>query len=142
MSSGYRRYMGIDYGTVRIGIAVSDPLKIIAQGFTTVPNDGDAIKRILAIVDEQDVERIIIGDPLTLRGEQSSKGEEVAVFVERLRTATPVTIDRADERFTSVMAQRSLVAMGTRKKQRQQNKGKIDEMAAAIMLQGYLDAKR
>lgn len=142
MSDGYTRILGLDYGTVRIGVAVSDPLKIIAQGLTTLPNNSDSIARILAIVAEQGVERIIVGDPLTLRGEQSSKGEEVSLFVEQLKKATTVPIDRADERFTSVMAHRSMLTMGTKKKQRQNNKGKIDEMAAAIMLQSYLDMKR
>lgn len=140
MSSGYTRYMGIDFGTVRIGIAVSDPLKIIAQGFTTVQNDDRAMDRILQIITEQAVGRIIIGDPLTLRGEKSAKGEEVAEFVRALKQRTDVETVMLDERFTSVMAQRTMLTMGTKKKQRQNNKGKVDEIAAAILLQSYLDA--
>lgn len=141
MSDSYRRYMGIDYGSVRIGIAVSDPMKIIAQGFTTLKNDQESLDRIVAIIAEQSVEKIIVGDPLTLRGEMSAKGEEVGEFVKRLKEKTSVEIVMLDERFTSVMAQRSILTMGTKKKQRQNNKGKVDEVAAAILLQGYLDTK-
>lgn len=139
MSDDYARYMGIDFGTVRIGIALSDPLKIIAQGHTTLANDSRSIDRILAIIAEQAVCRIIIGDPLTLRGEKSAKGEEVAEFVRALKSRTDIETVMLDERFTSVMAQRTLLTMGTRKKQRQNNKGKVDEIAAAILLQSYLD---
>jgi putative Holliday junction resolvase len=139
MSDDYARYMGIDFGTVRIGIALSDPLKIIAQGHTTLQNNADSIDRILSIIAEQSVSRIIIGDPLTLRGEKSAKGEEVAEFVRTLKSRTDVETVMLDERFTSVMAQRTLLTMGTKKKQRQNNKGKVDEIAAAILLQSYLD---
>lgn len=142
MSSEYTRYMGIDYGSVRIGIALSDPLKIIAQGFTTVRNDNESLDRIFSIIAEQSVERIIIGNPLNLRGEISAKAEEVGEFVKILKAKTPVEIIMLDERFTSVMAQRSIITMGTTKKQRQNNKGKVDEVAAAILLQSYLDAQQ
>ncbi|MCK9408891.1 MAG: Holliday junction resolvase RuvX [Bacteriovoracaceae bacterium] len=137
----YTRYMGLDYGTVRIGVSVSDPLKIIAQGFTTLANNADCLDRITAIIEEQAVEKIIVGNPLNLRGEVSTKAEEVGEFVKRLKTKTSVEIIMLDERFTSVMAQRSIITMGAKKKQRQNNKGKVDEVAAAILLQSYLDTQ-
>lgn len=133
--------MGLDYGTVRIGVSVSDPMKIIAQGFTTLQNGQDVLDRILMIIQEQAVERIVVGNPLNLRGEMSTKAEEVQEFVQRLKAKTAVEIVMLDERFTSVMAQRSIMTMGTKKKQRQNNKGKVDEVAAAILLQSYLDAQ-
>lgn len=133
--------MGLDYGTVRIGVSVSDPMKIIAQGFTTLQNGQDVLDRILSIIQEQAVERIIVGNPLNLRGEMSTKAEEVQEFVQRLKAKTAVEIVMLDERFTSVMAQRSIMTIGTKKKQRQNNKGKVDEVAAAILLQSYLDAQ-
>jgi putative Holliday junction resolvase len=133
--------MGLDYGSVRIGVSVSDPLKIIAQGFTTLRNDAECLDRIIAIIQEQSIERIIIGNPLNLKGEMSAKADEVGEFVQRLKTRTPIQIILLDERFTSVMAQRSIITMGTKKKQRQNNKGKVDEVAAAILLQSYLDAQ-
>lgn len=139
MSSDYTRYLGVDYGTVRIGLALSDPLKIIASGFTTIKNDEHCLDRIISIIAEQNVEKIIVGKPLNLKGEMGSKAEEVVEFIKRLQVRTPVPIEQIDERFTSVMAQRSIVSMGTSKKQRRQNKGKVDEVASAILLQGYLD---
>ncbi len=133
--------MGIDYGSVRIGLALSDPLKIIAQGFSTIPNDDHSCEEIVKVVQVQHVKRIIVGNPLNLKGEVGSKAEEVKSFVHKLRERSTVEIILVDERFTSVIAQKSFIAMGSKKKQRQNNKGKIDEMAAAILLQGYLDSQ-
>lgn len=139
MSSEYTRFLGVDYGSVRIGLSLSDPMKIIAQGYKTIQNDEKSLDTILEIVREQHIEKIIVGKPLNLKGEMGSKAEEVEAFVKRLKKVTPVEIIQLDERFTSVMAQRSIISMGTKKKQRQNNKGKIDEVAAAILLQGFLD---
>ncbi len=139
MSSEYTRFLGVDYGSVRIGLSLSDPMKIIAQGYTTIQNDERSVDSILEIIREQNIEKIIVGKPLNLKGEMGSKAEEVEGFVRRLKKATTVEIVQIDERFTSVMAQRSIISMGTKKKQRQNNRGKIDEVAAAILLQGYLD---
>jgi putative Holliday junction resolvase len=85
------------------------------------------------------VEKIIVGKPLNLKGEMGTKAEEVVQFINKLQNLTPVEIHQIDERFTSVMAQRSILSMGTPKKKRQQNKGRVDEVASAILLQGYLD---
>ncbi|MFA6515487.1 MAG: Holliday junction resolvase RuvX [Candidatus Paceibacterota bacterium] len=142
MNNEYSRILGIDYGSVRIGISVSDPLKIIAQGLTTIQNDSRSFDQILSIIDEQNAEKIIVGNPLNLRGEVSTKAEEVKTFVTRLKEKTQIEIILLDERFTSVMAQRSIISMGTKKKQRQNNKGKVDEVAAAILLQSYLDIQK
>ena len=142
MSNEYTRYLGIDYGSVRIGLSVSDPLKIIAQGFKTIRNSETAIDEIIAVIAEQDIERIILGNPLNLKGEMSTKAEEVKLFAAKLHERTGKEIIMLDERFTSVMAQRSIISMGTKKSQRQGNKGKVDEVAAAILLQGYLDTLR
>ncbi len=139
MSNSYSRFLGIDYGTVRIGLSLSDPLKIIANGLMTIRNDEKCIEKILTIIQEQNVEKIIVGKPLNLKGEMGTKAEEVLQFIKRLQGHTSVEILQIDERFTSVMAQRSIRTMGTPKKQRQQNKGKIDEIASAILLQSYLD---
>ncbi len=142
MSDRYTRILGIDYGSVRIGLSVSDPMKIIAQGLTTIPNDERTIPKLVKIIEEQNVERIVVGKPLNLKGELGMKGEEVAQFIRHLSAAISVEIVQIDERFTSVMAQRSMVTMGTTKKQRKNNKGKVDEIAAAILLQSYLDSVR
>ncbi len=142
MNSEYSRYLGIDYGSVRIGLSVSDPLKIIAQGLKTIRNSETAIDEIMAVIAEQDIERIVLGNPLNLKGEMSTKAEEVKVFAAELRERTGKEIIMLDERFTSVMAQRSIISMGTKRSKRQHDKGKVDEVAAAILLQGYLDTLR
>lgn len=142
MNSEYTRFLGMDYGSVRIGLSVSDPLKIIAQGFKTIPNNDSSLDEIISILAEQNIEKIIIGNPLNLKGEVSTKAEEVNAFVKKLQERTSLEVILLDERFTSVMAQRSIISMGTKKKQRQNNKGKVDEIAAAILLQGYLDSRK
>jgi putative Holliday junction resolvase len=141
MSNEYSRILGIDFGSVRIGLAVSDPLKIIAQGFKTIKNDQKSINEIISIIASQNIEKIVIGNPLNLKGEVSSKAEEVNAFVKKLKEKISLEIILLDERFTSVMAHRSIISMGTKKKQRQNNKGKVDEVAAAILLHGYLDSQ-
>jgi putative Holliday junction resolvase len=142
MNNEYSRILGIDYGTVRIGLSVSDPLKIIAQGLKTIRNDADSLGEIVSVIAQQQIEKIIVGYPLNLKGEVSTKAEEVNEFVKRLKEKTSVEVMLLDERFTSVMAQRSIISMGTKKKQREKNKGKVDEVAAAILLQGYLDSRK
>ena len=142
MNNEYSRILGIDFGSVRIGLSVSDPMKIIAQGFKTIKNDQESINEIISIIASQNIEKIVIGNPLNLKGEVSTKAEEVKEFVKELKEKISLEIVLLNERFTSVMAQRSIITMGTKKKQRQNNKGKVDEVAAAILLQGYLDTQR
>ncbi|MEW5797442.1 MAG: Holliday junction resolvase RuvX [Bacteroidota bacterium] len=139
MNDDFSRILGVDYGSVRIGLALSDPLRIIAQGLKTIQNTTHAWKEIAAIVEEHNVSCIVVGKPLNLSGTDSAKSAEVDEFVKKLRQETAADIVMVDERFTSVMAQKSIIQMGARKKQRQ-NKGKIDEVASAILLQGYLDS--
>ncbi|MBI2429520.1 MAG: Holliday junction resolvase RuvX [Ignavibacteriales bacterium] len=133
------RILAIDYGSIRIGLAMSDPLKIIAQGLKTIRNDPNAVAEITKVVRENNVSTIVVGKPLNLSGNESSKSVEVDAFVRTLKEKITVEIVMVDERFTSVMAQRAILAMGAKKKQRQ-NKGKVDEVASAILLQGYLDS--
>lgn len=139
MNNNNGRILAIDYGSSRIGLAMSDPLNIIAQGLKTIPNDSKTLNEIHTLVKTHNVSHIIIGNPLHLSGRESLKSSEVESFVQKLKKIISVEIVMVDERFTSVMAQQSIRAMGAKKKQRQ-NKGKIDEVAAAILLQGYLDS--
>ena len=139
MNSDVSRILAIDYGSARIGLAVSDPLKIIAQGLKTISNDEKCFDEITSIIKEQAVNKIIVGKPLNLSGGESAKSVEVDEFVKKLNAKTAIEIILIDERFTSVMAQKAIFAMGAKKKQRQ-NKAKVDEVAAAILLQGYLDS--
>ena len=134
-----KRFLGIDYGSRRIGIAVSDPLNIIARGVTVVESSPRAIGEIKRLAEEFDVEKVVVGFPLTLRGETGSKADEVNDFIERLGRELDREIVRLDERFTTLMAQQTLRDMGVKKKKREK-KGAVDEMAAALILQQYLDS--
>lgn len=141
MNDEYYRVLGVDYGSVRIGLALSDPLRIIAKGYRTIPNNDHAVVTITNIVLEENVKIIVVGMPFDLKGEIGSKGTEVELFIAALRNGVSVEIKKYDERFTSVMAEKSLHEMGMTKKQRR-NKGSIDEIASAILLQNYLDAQK
>lgn len=141
MNTPTGRILGIDYGTKRIGIAISDPLNIIARSIGTVQNDKTVVSKIAHTVQQYNAQLIVIGMPFTLRGEKSSKAREVEEFIQILKEKLDIGITTIDERFTSSVAQQTLLMMGTTKKQRRQ-KGRIDEMAAALILQSYLDRKK
>lgn len=132
------RILSIDYGLKRTGLAVTDPLKIIATGLTTV-----ASKQLVPFLKDyfsrEKVELIIIGDPKNLDDSDTHATALVNKIVNELQKNFPsVPIQRVDERFTSKMASRAMIEMGLKKKQRQ-NKALIDEIAATMMLQEYLN---
>ena len=135
------RILGIDYGTKRIGIAVSDPLNIIARGVTVIPNSPETIEKIKRIAGEFRVEKIVVGVPINLKGRSDSMAEEVEEFIRLLTSELKLEIIRQDERFTSRIARQTLVDMNVGKMKRRA-KGRIDEMASALILQGYLDGRR
>jgi putative holliday junction resolvase len=134
--------LGIDYGSRRIGISLSDPLQIIAQPFDTLPNDKQILKRICDILEKEGVEGIVVGMPLNLKGEKAQKAQEVEGFIELLAAETDVEIITWDERFTTTMAHQTMLEMGTKRIERRTNKGRIDSMAASILLQSYLDSRK
>lgn len=133
--------LGIDYGTRRIGVAVSDPLNIIARGVAVIENTPSLFDELKRIVREFDPEKIVVGMPFNLKGEKGVKAQEVELFIARLEGEIELEVVRQDERFTSQQAHQTLRDMGVKKKQRQ-HKGVIDAMAAALILQGYLDGLR
>ena len=137
----HKRILGIDFGTKRIGIAVSDPLRIIATGVTVLANTPGAIAEIKRLAAEYDVATIVVGMPFNLKGEKGAKAKEVDVFIQALERGTGCEIVAWDERFTSSTAHETLRTMGATRKQRQ-SKAKIDLMASALILQGYLDASK
>lgn len=134
-----KRVLGIDYGTVRVGVAVSDPLRIIAQSVGTYTNNKEIIETIAGIARQYDVGVIVIGMPFTLRGEKGIKAGEVQKFIDRLKGKLSVDVVPWDERFTSRIARQTLIQMGTTKKQRRDDKGRVDAMASALILQSFLD---
>jgi len=135
------RILSIDYGQKRTGLAVTDPLQIIAGGLATVSTSGlfDWLKDYLS---KESVERIIIGEPKQTNGQPSENLARVQQFVNRWKKAFPqVPIEYYDERFTSVLAHQAMIDGGLKKKARQ-DKGLVDEISATIILEDYLRARR
>lgn len=131
------RILAIDYGLKRTGLAVTDPLKIIATGLTTV-----ASKQLISFLknyfSKEDVELIIIGEPKNLDDSDTHATQLVRNTIKDLQKNFPsIPVKTVDERFTSKMASRAMIEMGLKKKQRQ-NKALVDEIAATIMLQDFL----
>lgn len=141
------KILGIDHGIVRVGIAVSDESSTIAFGREVLPNNKEIFKRILRYINEENISLIVIGYPLTLKGERSEQTKEVEKFEAELKKVLKETqfsntgIIRWDERFTSKMASDSMLESGMKKKKRQQ-KGNLDIISASIMLQSYLDSRK
>lgn len=135
------RILGLDYGEKRIGIAVSDPLNIIAHSLGVIPNDADTMERIGDYVRQYAASLIVVGIPYTLKGETSHKGNEVLEFVRKLKEAVGINVEMVDERFTSTIARQTMLMMGTTKKRRRQ-KHRVDEIASALILQSYLDQRK
>jgi putative pre-16S rRNA nuclease len=139
LKNNKKRILGIDFGSVRVGVAVSDPLRIIAQSLGTFKNDRDIVSKIAEISKEYDVGMIIAGMPYTLKGEKGAKANEVDAFILRLKEKLHLDVVTWDERFTSKMARQTLIEMGTTKKQRRASTGRVDSTAAALILQSFLD---
>jgi putative holliday junction resolvase len=133
------RILALDHGTVRIGVALSDELKMIASPLEFIPAEpfADAFTRLKDLIREKDVELIVVGMPRNMDGSYGPAAEKVRVFVSALKEATTVPIRTWDERLTSAQANRMLIQGGVRRDKR---KEKVDGMAAAILLQSYLDA--
>ena len=134
------RSMGLDVGEVRIGIALSDQTGLIAQGHATLERSGwDCDLADLAeMAETHGVERFVVGNPLNLDGSSGRQAERTRDFADRLKEATGLPVVLWDERFTSLSAEKTLIEAGVRRKKR---RGAIDRMAAAIMLQSYLDSR-
>lgn len=135
------RILAIDYGRKRTGIAVSDPLQIIASGLTTVPTH-QLMDFLLNYIKQEQVECIIIGHPKQLNNEDSENMKNIVPFINRLKKILPhMPVQLVDERFTSVLAHQTMLAGGLKKKDRQ-NKALVDEISATIILQSYLESRR
>ncbi|MBD5378340.1 MAG: Holliday junction resolvase RuvX [Bacteroides sp.] len=133
------RYLSIDYGRKRCGIAVTDTARIIASGLTTVQTC--ALEKFLAdYMATEPVERIIVGLPTTMRGEPSESMRYITPAVNRLKKLFPnIPIEFFDERFTSVLAHRSMLDSGMKKSDRR-DKAVVDEISATIILNDYLQS--
>lgn len=134
------RILSIDYGKKRTGLAVTDPLQIIANGLATV-STSELFDYIKNYISRESVERIVIGKPTQPNGMPSENLVRVEQFVNRWRKAMPnVPIEYYDERFTSVLAHKTILDSGIGKKTRRENKGLVDEISATIILQDWMKA--
>lgn len=135
------RLIGLDVGEVRIGVAVSDPTGTLASAREVLARRPEALalKAIARLVEEEEAEAIIMGLPRSLSGELHSQAALVQEFADRLRQEVQVPIQFWDERLSTVAAEREMRAAGTKRERR---KAMIDAVAAAIILQSYLDARR
>jgi putative Holliday junction resolvase len=132
------RILAIDYGSKRVGLAVTDPLQIIASGLTTI-HSKDVIAFLESYLKQEQVECIVVGEPKTLMNEASDSARFIEPFVKHLRKKFPqMKIERYDERFTSTMAHQTMLMGGLKKKDRQ-NKETVDMVSATILLQNYLE---
>jgi putative Holliday junction resolvase len=134
------RILAIDYGSKRVGLAVTDPLKILATGLTTI-HSKDLIAYLEKYCVEEKVELIVVGEPKQLNNLQSDSARFIEPFVKHLQKKFPqILIERFDERFTSKIAQQTMLLGGLKKKDRQ-NKELVDMMSATIILQDYMRFK-
>jgi putative Holliday junction resolvase len=137
------RILGVDLGARRIGLAVSDPTGLIATPLRVVErsDDADADRRaIVAAARAEEAATVVIGQPLELSGRSGVAADAAVAEVEAIRALAPdLTVEVVDERLTTVIAQRSLIEAGMSRRKR---KGTVDKVAAAVILQSYLDAHR
>jgi putative Holliday junction resolvase len=132
------RILAIDYGQKRVGLALSDPLRIFAYPFKTLINDANFLNTLTSILTENSVSIILLGYPLKENGERSSSTVLVEKFMDELKNITSLPIILRDERYTSEMAKTRIIeSVPGRKKRR--DKGLVDRNAASILLQEYLE---
>ncbi len=131
--------MAIDYGQKRVGVAITDPLCIIPQPLLTIKpkSVADLIKRLKCIVDENNIGLIIVGNPVSMRGEPTEISRQVERFIKRLKRQLDIDVERWDERYLSKYAVNKFKEAGLSMK-----KGDIDRVAASLMLEEYLLTRR
>lgn len=132
-----RRILGIDLGRARIGVAVSDELGMLAHPVETIPVRGDAAQRIAEIVREKNAERVVIGLPRHMNGTVGVGATEALAFAEKLRGCVACEVITWDERMTTMAANRALRDSGQKTRN---SRSVVDQVAAQMILQGYLDA--
>jgi putative Holliday junction resolvase len=135
------RILSIDYGRKRTGIAVTDPLQIIANGLTTVPT-AQLLDFLKGYLQREQVDCIVVGQPRQMNGQMSESWRYISPFLGRLKKELPdIPVQLMDERFTSVLAHQAMLDGGLRKTARQ-DKALVDEISACIILQSYLESRR
>lgn len=135
------RILAIDFGLKRVGLALSDPLKIFAYPYMTIPYDREFINKLSAIINENSVSKIILGYPLTTWGNKTPLSDEIIKLRNELTEKLKMEVILWDERFTSEIAKQKVTESVT-KKMKRRNKGLLDQNSAAVILQEYLDKSR
>lgn len=137
-----RRVLAIDYGERRVGLALSEPTYAFVSGLPTIDRktlDRPLVEEIAAVVQEHEVERVVVGIPYTMEGEEGRAADAVREFQADLEEALDVPVDEWDERLTTEAAKRALRETGHTERQM---KGKLDQLAAVLMLEAYLRSER
>ncbi|MFN3135745.1 MAG: Holliday junction resolvase RuvX [Candidatus Kryptonium sp.] len=132
------RIMGIDFGSKRIGLSISDPTLTIAQGLFVLENNSRVFDEIKKVCAQYDIKTVVVGLPLSLSGNYSSKTTEVLKFIDELKSRLGVKVIKWDERFTTKIAQKAKIDMNLKRKRRQ-SKDLDDIIASTLILQSYLD---
>jgi putative holliday junction resolvase len=134
------KILGIDVGTKRIGLAISDPLGITAQGlFTVNVETEDALSKIGEVISKGDVKEIVVGLPLNMNGTKGPQAVASSGFADKLKERFNIPVRLWDERMTTMQVERIMIDAGTRRNNRKKN---IDKLAAQVMLQSYLEANK
>jgi len=128
--------LALDFGRVRIGAAISDELQLLAHPFETIPANKQAVSRVAEIVREKKVDHVVAGIPRQMNGQIGAAATEALQFVEKLRAILPCPVVTWDERLTTVAAHRALRDAG---KKTRDTRGYVDQVAAQMILQSYLD---
>ena len=139
MSVAHGAVIGIDYGSRRIGVAATDPMRILASGAGTFENAATFFEALKQIVTERSAVLIVVGMPYSADGGKGEKAREVDRFIVALRDQIPLPVATWDESNSSVEARRAMAGSGMKRKKRQE-KGRVDEMAARLLLQEFVDA--
>ena len=130
--------LGIDFGRARIGLAISDELRLLAHPLETIPANKDSGKRIAEVVRERKIDKVVVGIPRHMSGELGTAANEALEFATKLRALVPCEVETWDERLTTVAANRALRDAG---KKTRQTRNIVDQVAAQMILQGYLDRR-
>jgi len=131
--------LALDLGRARIGVSISDELQLLAHPLETIPADNQAIPRLAHIIREKKVDHVVVGIPRQMNGQIGTAATEALRFVENLRAILPCPVVTWDERLTTVAAHRALRDAG---KKTRDTRGYVDQVAAQMILQGYLDRRQ
>ncbi len=133
-----KRIMALDVGEKRVGVAISDPLGITAQPVSVLKREDfkKLMQSIRELIDEFGVGKVVVGVPYNMRGEKGSSAVKIMEFIELMKKNIDVEVDLMDERFSTAFSERAMLEADATRKKRREN---IDKVAAAVILQGYLD---